>query len=378
MNLMNLSRTMLCAMLGSLPALAQPAAPPAEQVRGAITSVAVEARQIAVTTEKGDPVTIAITDRTVLLRMPAGVTDPKQGVRIELPAMAAGDKLIALGKRSADKKTLEGARVYVLTTSDIAQIHKQEDEDWVKRGTSGVVSAVDPAAQTFTLKVGAKEPVVQLSGKTDIRRYAADSFKSTDAKPGLLADIKVGDQARVLGNKDAEGGKISAERVFFGTFRRISAKIESIDAQNHEIRVKDLDVKKPKPLTIVVDPDSQIKKLAPEVDAFLARRLNPGASQGEDGGRGQGRGGAGFGRGGGGGRGGDIGQVFDRAPAIPLSSLKPGDPIVVLTTAGSNPDRVTAVMLVAGVEALLTSPNAARDIMSGWNLGGGGGGGEGN
>jgi len=30
-------------------------------------------------------------------------------------------------------------------------------------------------------------------------------------------------------------------------------------------------------------------------------------------------------------------------------------------------------MLVAGVEALLTSPNAARDIMSGWNLGGGGG-----
>jgi hypothetical protein len=32
------------------------------------------------------------------------------------------------------------------------------------------------------------------------------------------------------------------------------------------------------------------------------------------------------------------------------------------------------------VEALLTSPNAARDIMSGWNLGGGGGagGGEGN
>ena len=51
---------------------------------------------------------------------------------------------------------------------------------------------------------------------------------------------------------------------------------------------------------------------------------------------------------------------------------------MVLTTVGSTPDRVTAVMLVAGVEALLTSPNAARDIMSGWNLGGGGGGGEGN
>jgi hypothetical protein len=32
-----------------------------------------------------------------------------------------------------------------------------------------------------------------------------------------------------------------------------------------------------------------------------------------------------------------------------------------------------AVMLVAGVEPLLTSPAAARDVMSGWNLGGGGG-----
>jgi len=323
-------------------------------------------------------VTIAVTDRTVLVRMPAGVTDPKQGVKIELPAIAADDKLIAIGKLSADKKTLEGAKVYVLTKSDIAQIHKQEDEDWVKRGTSGVVAAVDTAGGTIALKVGSRQATVQLSAKTDIRRYSADSFKSTDAKPGVLADVKVDDQVRVLGNKNAEGDRIVAERVFFGTFRRISAKIDSVDAQNNEMKVKDLDAKKPKPLTIRLDPDSQIKKLAPEVDAFLARRLNPGASQGDGGGRGQGRGGAGFGRGAGGGRGGDIGQVFERAPAVALSSLKAGDPILLLTTAGSTPDRVTAVMVVAGVDALLTSPNAARDIMSGWNLGGGGGGGEGN
>jgi len=366
---MNLSGTLLVAMLAGLPALAQPAAPAADQVKGTITSVAVQARQIAVTTEKGDPVTIAITGRALLLRMPAGVTDPKQFVAIELASIAAGDKLIALGKLSADKKTLEGAKVYILTKADIAQIHKQEDEDWVKRGTSGMVVAVDATAKTLAVKVGAKQSTVQLSDKTDIQRYSADSFKSTDARPGLLADVKVGDQVRVLGNKNAEGDRIAAERVFFGTFRRISAKIESIDAQNNEIKVKDLDAKKAKPLTIRLDPDSQIKKLSPEVDAFLARRLNPGASQGDGGGRGQGRGGAG------GGRGGDIGQVFDRAPAVPLSSLKAGDPIVVLTTAGSFPDRVTAVMVVAGVDALLTSPNAARDIMSGWNLGGGGGGG---
>jgi uncharacterized membrane protein YgcG len=381
MKFMKLHGIMLFAILAGLPAFAQPAAPAADQVRGAITSVAVQAKQIAVTTEKGDPVTVSLTARTVLLRMPAGVTDPKQFVAIELPAVAAGDKLIALGKLSADKKTLEGAKVYILTKADIAQLHKLEDEDWVKRGTSGVVAAVDATAKTITIKVGARQTAIQLSGKTDIQHYSADSFKSTDAKPGLLADVKVDDQVRVLGNKSAEGDQVAAERIFFGTFRRISATIESIDPQANEIRVKDLDAKKP--VVIRLDPESQLKKLAPEMAAMLARRVNPGASQGDGGGRGQGRGapggGPGGGRGFGGGRGGDIGQIFDRAPAIPLSSLKPGDPVVVLTTAGSTAGRVTAVMLVAGVEALLTSANTARDIMSGWNLGGGGGGGgEGN
>lgn len=40
------------------------------------------------------------------------------------------------------------------------------------------------------------------------------------------------------------------------------------------------------------------------------------------------------------------------------------------STPGSDPSRVTAVMLLAGVKQLLeASPTSARDIMSGWNLG---------
>jgi hypothetical protein len=108
---------------------------------------------------------------------------------------------------------------------------------------------------------------------------------------------------------------------------------------------------------------------------MLARRYGPGgglvdaqAGSGDPGGR---RGGAG------GARGGDIGQMLDRLPAMPLSELKRGDAIMVSTTQGSDASRGTAVMLLAGVEPLLTaSPNATRDIMSGWNLGGGGEGGQ--
>jgi len=58
--------------------------------------------------------------------------------------------------------------------------------------------------------------------------------------------------------------------------------------------------------------------------------------------------------------------MLDRLPAMPLSELKRGDAIMLSSTTGSDPARVTAVMLLAGVEPLLTaSPTATRDIMSG-------------
>ena len=65
-----------------------------------------------------------------------------------------------------------------------------------------------------------------------------------------------------------------------------------------------------------------------------------------------------------------MGQILDRLPPMPLSDLKPDDAVMLSTTAGSEPARVTAVMLLAGVENLLAaSPTSTRDIMSGWNLG---------
>ena len=142
------------------------------------------------------------------------------------------------------------------------------------------------------------------------------------------------------------------------------------------MQVKDLATKKP--LTIRVDSDSVMKKLDPDTSARLARQYGPGRGQGAEGSAPDGRGGQRGGGGGGRGGGGDLSQILDRLPAIPLAELKAGDAVMVSTTMGSDPSHVTAVMLLSGVEPLITAaPNAARDIMSGWNLGGGGGG-EGN
>jgi hypothetical protein len=246
-----------------------------------------------------------------------------------------------------------------MTKSDVASIQQKDQDDWKKRGVTGTVTAIDPASKAITIKSGPHTFNVQPSDKTTWHRYSLDSARFDNAKPSGFAEVKSGDQLRVLGNRSDDGGSIQAEKVVFGSFRQIAATISAIDPAKGEIIVKDLATKKP--LTIKVDSDSTMKKLPDQAARALAHRYAPGTQstpQSPAGGRG----------------GGDVGQMLDGLPAMPLSELKPGDAIMISTTQGSDPGRVTAITLLAGVEPLLTaSPTAARDIMSGWNLGGGGG-----
>ncbi|MEO7651367.1 MAG: hypothetical protein ABIZ80_12955, partial [Bryobacteraceae bacterium] len=53
-----------------------------------------------------------------------------------------------------------------------------------------------------------------------------------------------------------------------------------------------------------------------------------------------------------------------------LASLKPGDPIIIASTAGSDPSAVTAITVLGGVEPLLRSaPKGSQGMVLGnWNL----------
>ena len=348
---------------------AQGTAPARAQVAGTVTSVAAQASQLVMKTDKGDSITVTTTDKTVILHMPAGVTDVQKGTKMTVGELAAGDRVVAYFKGTADEKAVQATSLVVRTTADLGEIAKQELADWRKRGTVGTVTATDPPAKTITLKVGSKAVTVTASDKTEYHRYSLDSAKPADAKASSFAEIKVGDQAHVLGNRNEDGTATTAESIYAGTFRQLAATIVSINAATGEMQVKDLAVKKPQPLTIRVDSDSTMKKLDDQMAASLARRYGAGRAQ-DQAGEGAGRGAPG--RGGRGG-GGDVGQMLDRLPAMPLSALKAGDAIMVSTTMGSDPTRVTVIMLLAGVEPLLTAaPNATRDMMSGWLSGGGG------
>ncbi len=348
-----------------------PAAASRAQVSGTITAVNADAKQLSLKSDKGEDVAVSTTDRTLILRIPPGETDPKKGTKVALSTVNSGDRAVVIGPAPADPKTWAATAVLIMSKSDVASLQQKDQDDWKKRGTTGTVTTIDPTATTISIKSGSRTYTVHPSDKTTFHRYSLDSARFSDAKPSTFGDIKAGDQLRVLGNKNEDGTGIQAEKIVYGSFRQIAATITAINAQTGELTVKDLATKKS--LTIKVDADSTMRKLPEQAARMLARRYAPGGAQpgpaaGAPPPAGMGRGGMG-----GGGRGGDVGQMLDNLPAMPISELKPGDAIMVSTTQGTDPGRVTAITLLAGVEPLLTaSPTATRDIMSGWNLGGGG------
>jgi hypothetical protein len=76
--------------------------------------------------------------------------------------------------------------------------------------------------------------------------------------------------------------------------------------------------------------------------------------------------------GGGGGRGFDPQEMLERMPQLALAELKAGDMIVVSSTQGADPTRLTAIALVAGMDAVINAM-AARpatpNIAGGQDLG---------
>jgi len=281
----------------------------------------------------------------------------------------------------------------VLTKADLAQVHEKEQADWQKRGTTGIVTEVNAAAKTVVIKAGRGQFTVQTAAAGQLLRYAPDSAKLADAKAGTLGEIRVGDELHVLGNKSADGTSIAAEKVVSGSFRQIAATIDAVDAAGGTLTVRNLATKKAPMQVLKITPDTVIRKLPEQMAAFMARRYNGAAGAaagarpaGGNGPQGQGAAGANHGNGtgnggpgGNGGRGGDLKQMLDRLPAVTPADLKRGDAIMVSTTEGTDGTHLTAIMMLAGVEPLLTaSPNSTRDIMGGWNLGGGEGGGESN
>ena len=186
-----------------LMAQAPAAAPAAARQIGTVTAVA--GNSLTLKTDAGQEVSVAVADGARILQLAPGSTDLKTAQTITLADIAVGDRVLVSGKAGDTAGAFSASRVILMKSSDIAQKHEMEQADWQKRGTGGIVSAVDPATGTLTVMVGAKKIAVNTSSKTQFRRYAGDSVKFEDAKPGTLAQIQVGTNFACLGPSQTMG-----------------------------------------------------------------------------------------------------------------------------------------------------------------------------
>ena len=374
------------ALMGQAPAAAP--APAARQL-GTVTAIA--GNSLTLKTDAGQQVVVSVPDGARILQLAPGSTDLKTAQTIALKDIEVGDRVLVSGKAGDAAGSFSAARVILMKSGDIAQKHETEQADWQKRGTGGIVSAVDAGTGTLTVTVGAKKVAVTTSGKTQFRRYAGDSVKFEDAKPGTLAQIQPGDQVRVLGTKSDDGSSIPAEVVVSGSFKNLAGLITNIDAAKGTLTLKDLATKKT--VTVMITPNSNVRTLPPQAAAmFAARAKGAGAGAGTAGGGSPQASGAGQAEASGGGRpggagrtaGGDLSQLVSRLPNKTIADLKVGDAVMIVA---SQPDpgsaTVTAVTLLSGVEPILAATPSGGPAMtlSPWNLGGegapeGGGGGR--
>jgi hypothetical protein len=362
---------------------AQQAAPARARAVGTVKSI--DGNTVTLTTDSGAVQIVTLQPETRLMRTLPGQTDLKTASPAKVTDIQIGDRLLAGGKRSDDGKSLLAATAIVMKRADISEKQQHDREEWQKHGAGGVVKSVDAGSGAIQISTGpATTLAVQVSKDTIIRRYAPDSIKFDDARVGTLDQVKPGDQLRARGEKSADGTSLKADEVVSGTFRNVAGTVVSTDPAKQAVTVMDLTSKKP--VTLQVTAESQMHSLPPMVAQRIAARLKgagaggaaehagPASVTNPKPGEASPNGNTGASRAVGGGTP-DFQQMLQRMPAVTLADLHKGDALMIVATEGGADSPSTAIILLSGVEPILTaSPSQAGAILSPWNLGGGGAG----
>jgi hypothetical protein len=380
------------------PATAPPSAPgpsSAQPLRpiGVVTQL--RPGTLTLHTDAGPDLVVLLPDGVSVLRVPPEAKDLKAATKITVNDIRPGDRVLVRGRVSDDQKSLLATSVIVMTQTDLAKAREAERLDWRRRGIGGLVKAVNPETKEITVSVPNTPPtpgnpthpmIITLAANAVLLRYAPDSVKFSDAKPSTFQEIKVGDQVRALGTKSEDGSRFAPEKLVSGAFRNIGATVVSVDAPSGAVTVKDLALGKP--VVVRTNPDSRLHRLPPFLAQMIAAFNSGGQASGGMPERPQGDSPGGP-RGGGppsgatparreaGGPGGgprngppDFQQMLERAPALTLGELKPGEALIVVSTEGAKPSEVTAIIVLAGVEPILAAQPGGSDqmVLGPWSM----------
>lgn len=338
-----------------------------EKMVGTVSSLALEKATLDVKGQDGAVVTIHLTSDTLLKRVAPGEKSLTNAETIQVTDIAVGDKVLV----NSDPASGMARRLVVMSATAITKHDEADKAAWTTHGLSGIVAA--KTGDDITLRKrsmqGDTELHVLVSKDTHFKKYAEDSVRFADAKMSSLADVHVGDQLRAKGDKDADGAKVKADEVVFGTFITRAGTITAIDMEHKSVAIKELNTSKP--FNVKLTADSQVKQMpnfaamfggggAPGAGAATGVRAMPPAMAG--------------------GHAPDMAQMIEHMPAVTLDALKVGDTVVMSSTKGAVENEYTAIVLLDNAEPLIRMATAQQQQQqrSGGGVGGaaqGGGGG---
>lgn len=391
--------------LGGVCVYAQAPSPaPTLTLLGQVETVDAAARSLTMKAADGVTVSVSLAEKGNVVKVAPGETSLQNAAPIAFDGITAGDRVMVRGGTRAENRIAGALRVVVMAQTDLTARNEAEQRAWRERGVAGTVVSADAANGQFILKPNAPAAapaapgapvappantiVVEAKGAT-IHRYADTSVKFDDARPATVADMAAADQVRVLGTRSADGLKMTAERVVFGSFTTMALAIEKIDAGSGAISVKDLQSNRK--FTIHVVSGSTIRRIPAEMGAMFAAMSGGGGRPGMNGGMGAGGArtegprpdgtrqsapggmgagapgapGAGGGMGGrpGGGRGrGGMEDIVERMPAITLADLKRDDWIGAVVGRIDASGKAVAFNMLAGIEVFAARANRSGGV----------------
>lgn len=315
-----------------------------KSVIGTVTEFRLSALEIGLQPDSGAPIHFKVSPDTDVLHVDPGERDLSRAKKVRITDLSINDRVLVTFVDGMP----EARRVVVISATEIAKRDAAERLDWQKRGVNGTVTAIH--GDEITLRTGSidgpPEITVIATAKTLVRRYAPDSVKFADALPSTIEEIAAGDQVRTRGNKSADGARLTAEEIVYGTFRSAIGAIADIDTTARKITITDMVTNKP--LTIRISGDTQLKQMpdfrglsnngggaahtaaGSSIEHAVADRQKV-----------------------------DVAKWIEMLPLTSFETLKLGDAVMVSSTRGSSSDEVTANRIITNVNFLIERAKAA-------------------
>lgn len=317
------------------------------QDTGSLIGTAGEISSSALTleSESGTTQSIRVSASTDYLAVQPGQEDLREARKIEWREIKPGDRLLIKYSRASDG-ALNALRVICISTTDLEKAQTEQQSDWVRNGTRGVVERIDTAARVIWLRSRSKssQPQVRIHVGNDatVRHYSVFSLRFDLAEASSFDQIQEGDQLRAKGTLNADHTFLEAALVYFGTFQSIAGTITSVDLPNARLSVKDIKAKRT--FTFSFRPNADIRVLPAAVANSVATALHlqsTGSNQ-------------------------DLRDKLDKSAVVHLDALKPGVTILIVASGANH--SLLALKILAGIEPIFQSSADASSLITDWAL----------